>query len=89
MSVHSLISKRMVTGGLVAVAIAAAGSWTGLVQAQAPTVAKGVKYSQVSPTDLKDWLTYLASDQLTGRPIGAARAPPRCGRCVPRPRVWA
>ncbi|MBP6716334.1 MAG: hypothetical protein KA205_05695, partial [Acidobacteria bacterium] len=69
MSVHSLISKRMVTGGLVAVAIAAAGSWTGLVQAQAPTVAKGVKYSQVSPTDLKDWLTYLASDQLTGRAI--------------------
>src|SRR5262245_25643711 len=35
--------------------------------AQAPVPAKGVKYAQVNQADLKEWLTYLASDQLQGR----------------------
>src|SRR5262245_34409936 len=37
------------------------------LSAEAPTPAKGVKYAQISQADLKEWLTYLASDQLQGR----------------------
>src|SRR5436190_332193 len=37
--------------------------------AQAPHPATGVKYAQVSPADLKEWLSYLASDALQGRQI--------------------
>jgi len=37
--------------------------------AQAPQPATGVKYSQVSADDLKEWLTYLASDELLGRQV--------------------
>jgi hypothetical protein len=37
--------------------------------AQAPEPAKGVKYAQISPADMKEWLTYLASDELQGRQI--------------------
>src|SRR4051794_33423814 len=47
---------------------------TGLLQpwrllAQAPEPAKGVKYAQISPVEMKEWLTYLASDELQGRQI--------------------
>ncbi len=41
--------------------------WTFL--AQAPQPATGVKYAQVSADDLKEWLTYLASDELLGRQV--------------------
>ena len=34
-----------------------------------PQPAKGVKFSQVSAAELKEWLTYLASDDLKGRQI--------------------
>jgi hypothetical protein len=37
--------------------------------AQAPEPAKGVKYAQVSPSDMKEWLTYLSSDELQGRQV--------------------
>src|SRR5204863_3835925 len=37
--------------------------------AQAPHPANGVKYAQISPTDMKEWLSYLASDELQGRQI--------------------
>src|SRR5215468_1778710 len=37
--------------------------------AQGPEPAKGVKYSQVGQADLKEWLTYLSSDELTGRQV--------------------
>jgi hypothetical protein len=37
--------------------------------AQGPQPAKGVKYATVSPADMKEWLTYLASDQLQGRQV--------------------
>jgi hypothetical protein len=37
--------------------------------AQAPHPAPGVKYAQISPTDMKEWLSYLASDELQGRQI--------------------
>src|SRR5262245_24972982 len=47
---------------------------TGLAQpwrlvAQAPEPAKGVKYAQISPVEMKEGLTYLASDELQGRQI--------------------
>lgn len=69
MRVRSRSAVRMLVGGLLAAAIAVAGNWSGLVQAQAPTPVKGVKFSQVSPAELKEYLTYLSSDQLTGRAI--------------------
>jgi hypothetical protein len=37
--------------------------------AQAPEPAKGIKYAQVSQTDMKEWLTYLSSDELQGRQV--------------------
>src|SRR5580693_6480091 len=37
--------------------------------AQAPEPAKGVKYAQVSANDMKEWLTYLSSDELQGRQV--------------------
>jgi len=57
------------------VAVLALGLLTvGLAQpwrlfAQSPEPAKGVKFAQVSPAEMKEWLTYLASDQLQGRQI--------------------
>jgi Peptidase family M28 len=55
-------------------AIAVLGLSLGVAQpwrlfAQAPAPAKGVKYAQVSPTDMKEWLTYLSSDELQGRQV--------------------
>ncbi len=69
MRAYSRNSVQIIAGGVLAAVMAVAGTWSGLVQAQAITPVKGVKFSQVSPGDLKDWLTYLASDQLTGRQI--------------------
>src|SRR5262245_13666644 len=37
--------------------------------AQAPQPATGVKYAQVASDDLKEWLTYLSSDELQGRQV--------------------
>ncbi len=63
-------SMRIVAGMSLAAVLAFAGTSAGLLQAQqAPEPVKGVKFAQVSPGDLKEWLTYLASDQLTGRQI--------------------
>src|SRR5262247_1645170 len=41
----------------------------GTLLAQAPEPAKGIKYAQINPADLKEWLTYLASDELQGRQV--------------------
>jgi hypothetical protein len=54
--------------------VAVIGLVGGLMQpwrllAQAPEPAKGVKFAQVSPADLREWLTYLASDELQGRQV--------------------
>jgi hypothetical protein len=51
----------------IAVLAAGAGSWR--LFAQAPEPAKGVKYAQVSQADMKEWLTYLSSDELQGRQV--------------------
>lgn len=37
--------------------------------AQGPQPAHGVKYAQINESDLKEWLTYLSSDELQGRQI--------------------
>ena len=62
-------SHRVLAGLVAAAAISVIGTSSGVLRAQAPATVKGAKYSQVSPGDLKEWLTYLASDQLTGRQI--------------------
>src|SRR5215471_3016374 len=41
--------------------------WT--IAGQAVEPAKGIKYSQINPDDMKEWLTYLASDELQGRRV--------------------
>src|SRR5262245_41437580 len=43
--------------------------WRLLAQGQAPEPVKGVKFSQVSPADMQEWLTYLSSDTLQGRQV--------------------
>jgi hypothetical protein len=56
--------------GVLALAILAVGvSQPWRLLAQAPEPAKGVKYAQISPDDMKEWLSYLASDELQGRQI--------------------
>jgi hypothetical protein len=47
--------------------LAASQPWRLL--AQAPEPAKGVKYAQISPADMKEWLSYLSSDELQGRQV--------------------
>ena len=69
MTAQSRRVLRMVAGGVLAAVLAVVGSWSGLVQAQAPAPVKGVKFSQVTPAELQEYLTYLSSDQLTGRQI--------------------
>jgi hypothetical protein len=41
----------------------------GVVHAQVPAPVKGVRFSQITPAELTEYLTYLSSDQLTGRQI--------------------
>ena len=55
---------------VLAVAACAAAAWEPwTLTAQAPEAARGVKYAQVSPADMKEWLSYLASDELQGRQV--------------------
>ena len=68
MSVQSRYAIRMLAGGALAGVLAVGGGW-GLVQAQVPAPVKGVKFSQITPAELTEYLTYLSSDQLTGRQI--------------------
>lgn len=67
MSVRSSKAMRIVAGSALAGVMAVVGGWS--VQAQAPTPAKGVKFAQITPAELTEYLTYLSSDQLTGRQI--------------------
>src|SRR5262249_52594912 len=56
----------------IVVALAVGGAATAhpwRLSAQGPVPAKGIKYAQVSPADLKEWLGYLASDELQGRQV--------------------
>jgi len=42
---------------------------TARLVAQGPQPAKGVKYASINPAEMKEWLTYLASDELQGRQV--------------------
>ncbi len=44
-------------------------SLSGALLAQAPQPAGGVKFQTISPLELKEWLTYLSSDELQGRQV--------------------
>src|SRR5262245_46221614 len=50
-------------------AIAFACALGGTLLAQAPEPTKGVKYAQINPADMKEWLTYLSADELQGRQV--------------------
>ena len=63
---HSVSIRIGILAAAVLVAVMAR-PWTLL--AQGPQPAKGVKYSQISAADMKEWLSYLASDELQGRQI--------------------
>lgn len=65
---QSRYAIRILTISALAAVLAVGGGWS-LVHAQAPAPAKGVKFSQITPAELTEYLTYLSSDQLTGRQI--------------------
>ena len=65
MSVQSRSAIRMLAGGALAGLLAVVG----VVHAQVPAPVKGVRFSQITPAELTEYLTYLSSDQLTGRQI--------------------
>lgn len=69
MTVQSLNPTRMFAASVLAVVLAIAGGWAVPLRAQAPAPVKGVKFAQITPAELKEYLTYLSSDQLTGRQI--------------------
>jgi hypothetical protein len=60
-------SIRVSAMAVVGLSLGIAQPWR--LSAQAPEPAKGVKYAQVSPADMKEWLTYLSSDELQGRQV--------------------
>src|SRR5689334_1571664 len=68
---------RMVAGSALAVVLAVAGGWSVQASSSAPGATDDeqvpapvrVKFSQITPAELTEYLTYLASDQLTGRQI--------------------
>jgi hypothetical protein len=51
----------------VSSALVCAGTAGGILLAQAPERAKGVRFAQINPEEMKEWLGYLASDDLQGR----------------------
>lgn len=53
--------------GVGALTAALAGPWA--AGAQAPEPAKGVRFASISPADLKEWLTYISSDEMQGRQV--------------------
>ena len=69
MSVQSRHAIRMLAVSALAGVLAVVGGWSGLVHAQVPAPVKGVRFSQITPAELTEYLTYLSSDQLAGRQI--------------------
>src|SRR6188768_2109202 len=77
---QSRYAIRLLAGGALAVVLAVGGGRPGLVHAsssapsatedmQVPAPVKGVRFAQITPAELTEYLTYLSSDQLTGRQI--------------------
>jgi hypothetical protein len=69
MNLQSRYASRLVAGAVAGVFAVMIGGWSGLLHAQAPAPVKGVKFSQITPAELTEYLTYLSSDQLTGRQL--------------------
>lgn len=66
------LQSRTTRNAWAGVALVMAGAivgWSAQVLAQAPTPAKNVKFARITPAELTEYLTYLSSDQLTGRQI--------------------
>ncbi len=53
----------------LALILTAIGQPWNLIVAQAPQPATGVKFAQIGTGDMKEWLSYLASDELQGRQV--------------------
>jgi Peptidase family M28 len=49
--------------------VSAAAILGATLMAQSPEPAKGVKYARVNAEEMREWLTYLASDELQGRQV--------------------
>src|ERR1017187_6527291 len=65
-------STSLRIAALVAVCLSGGyAEWTLSAQtpAAAPEPAKGVKYATIDEAGMKEWLTYLSSDELQGRQI--------------------
>jgi hypothetical protein len=54
---------------VVAVAVVLTSVIGAVLLAQAPEPAKGVKYARINADEMREWLTYLASDELQGRQV--------------------
>ncbi len=57
----SILARRLFAS------VGLAALMSAIALAQAPHPPAGVKYAQISPADMKEWLSYLASDELQGR----------------------
>src|SRR5689334_14049466 len=73
---RTALSRRLVACIALALGIltAAGGqTWKTMAQARAASTAvqpaQNVRYSEVKEADLKEWLTYLSSDQMQGRQV--------------------
>jgi hypothetical protein len=60
-------SVRIGLGALAVMALVAGRPWTLIAQSPGPEPAKGVRFVQINPNELKVWLTDLASDAFQGR----------------------
>ena len=60
-------ARDMAVAFAVFLAVAWGQPWRFLAQGPAP--ATGVRYAQISENDIKEWLSYLASDELQGRQV--------------------
>src|SRR5262245_32937154 len=77
MNVPSRFATKMLTGSALAGILAILGGWSVSASSSAPGATEDkqvpapirVKFSQITPAELTEYLTYLASDQLTGRQI--------------------
>src|SRR5437763_8914561 len=67
---NSSHDRRIVVRAAVALVALMSGVWQPWrLLAEGPAPAKGVKYAQINAADMKEWLTYLASDELQGRQV--------------------
>ena len=60
--------RRILQVVVASAAVSAAVAGATLL-AQGPEPARGVKYAQINPDEMREWLSYLASDELQGRQV--------------------